>query len=298
MSAERHGTSNRRQWLAALAATLLSAEPAWAAAPAETTVNYPQPSGKAGRPLRLAVVPQLTPVEMYANWSPLVDHLRERELPCELIIYPSIADFETEFLQGKADVVYLNPYHMVMAHKARGYLPVLRSGNPLQGVLVVHKDSGIRTVEQLKQQRISFPAPNALAASLYIRAILDRDYRLPYEQHFAKNHRNAVRQVMVGDSAAAGVVLTTLELEPPEIRRELKVIYTTPQMAAHPLAVHPRVSPERRSLLVRQLKAMAADSQLTKLVDEVMLTRLTDAQYDRDYAALNRLGLERYVIRE
>ncbi len=250
------------------------------------------------RPLRLAVVPQLTPVEMYTNWSPLVEHLRTQGIPCELVIHPSIAAFETEFLQGKADLVYLNPYHMVMAQATKGYVPLVRSGQALQGVLVTHKESGLTSIDQLKNHRISFPAPNALAASLYIRAILDRDYKLPYEAHFAKNHRNAVRQVLVGDSSAAGIVLTTFALEPPEVKNNLQIIYSTPAVAAHPLAIHPRVSPAVRSALLHQLKALAAEDTSRGLIDAVLLKNLTDAQFERDYAPLQRLGLERYVIRE
>lgn len=291
-----NGALNRRHWLLVAGAGLATTGAAWAAGSSSPIVQ--SGGSRPLRPLRLAVVPQLTPVEMYARWAPLVEQLALRGVACELIIHPSIASFESEFLEGKSDVAFVNPYHMVMANKAHGYLPVLRSGDPLQGVLVSHKDSGVRTLAQLKDQKISFPAPNALAASLYIRAILDREHRLSYEPHFAKNHRNAVRQVLVGDSAAAGVVRTTLDLEADDIKRELQVVYSTPPVAAHPIAVHPRVSPARRDTLVQAMKSMATDPALAPIVDGVMLTHLTSAQYERDYAPLAKLGLERYVIRE
>ena len=294
MKSPTASTINRRKLL--LAAGFVALAPA---APWITGAYAATPSkAKTRRPLRLAVVPQLTPVEMYTNWSPLVEQFRTQGIPCELVIHPSIAAFESEFLEGKADLVYLNPYHMVMAQRARGYLPLVRSGQPLQGVLVTHKDSGIQAIGQLKEQRISFPAPNALAASLYIRAVLERDYKLPYEAHFAKNHRNAVRQVLTGDSAGAGIVLQTLTLESPDVKNNLQIIYSTPAVASHPLAVHPRVAPEIRTALHQQLKELAAAPESQTLIDAVMLKNLTDAQFERDYAPLQRLGLERYVIRE
>ncbi len=117
----------------------------------------PSPSAAVRRTLRLAVVPQLTPIEMSRYWSPVVDALGQRGIPCELVVYPSIAAFEAEFLSGKADLVFLNPYHMVMAHRAHKYEPLLHDARALEGVLLVSADGPVQQIEQLKGQRISFP---------------------------------------------------------------------------------------------------------------------------------------------
>ncbi len=277
----------RRQLLRGLAALPLAAAFVPRAA-------RPAPAGT----LRLAVVPQLTPVEMQRNWSPVVDALAAAGLPCELAIHASIPKFEHEFLQGRADLVFLNPYHMVLAHRAHGYLPVLRDRRALEGVLVVRHDAPYRELGQLQGQRLSFPAPNALAASLYIRAMLERKYRLRYEAHFALNHRNAVRQVLVGDSAAAGVVKTTFEMEPPQVQQDLRILYTTPALAPHPLAVHPRVPPAQRRLLRDTLLAIAADPLRRPLLPAIQMPDPLLADYERDYAPLTRIGVERFVVHD
>lgn len=249
-------------------------------------------------PLRLAVVPQLTPVEMHRNWAPVVDALTTAGLPCELVIHASIPKFETEFLQGRADLVFLNPYHMVLARKAHGYIPLLRDRRALEGVLVVRQDAPYRELGQLQGQRLSFPAPNALAASLYIRAMLEREYRLRYEAHFAQNHRNAVRQVLVGDSAAAGVVKTTFEMEPPQVQQDLRILYTTPPLAPHPLAVHPRVPLAQRQRIRDTLLAIATDPARSALLHAIQMPDPLPADYERDYAPLTRIGVERFVVHD
>jgi phosphonate transport system substrate-binding protein len=251
-----------------------------------------------GKPLRLAVVPQLTPIEMSRFWTPVVDALGRAGVACELIVYPSIASFEPEFLKGMADLVFLNPYHMVMAHKAHGYEPLLRDTRPLEGVLVVKADSPVQKIEQLRAQRISFPAPNAFAASLYIRSVLDKQYQLPFEPHYAQNHRDAVRQVLSGDSQAAGVVKTTLEKESAEVQRQLRVVYTTPPLSPHPLAAHPRVSRQVRSELVSVLAGLALNPDMQALMAGIQMPKPVPANYSRDYASLERLNVEKYVIVE
>lgn len=247
--------------------------------------------------LRLAVVPQLTPVEMYRNWQPLVEILERAGVPCELVVHPSIASFEQEFDKGLADLAYLNPYHMVMAHRTHGYQPLLRDQKPLEGLLLVLRDAPAQRIEDLRGGRISFPAPNALGASLYIRAILAQK-KVDFSAHYAANHRNALRQVLAGDSIAAGAVRATYEMEPPEVSQALRVLYTTPAIAPHPLAVHPRVPVTVRQNLTSTLMALARDPQQQAMMKAVQMHQPVAADYTRDYAPLGQLGLERLVIKQ
>jgi phosphonate transport system substrate-binding protein len=247
---------------------------------------------------RLAVVPQLTAVEMTRNWSPVVQALKEAGVACELVVSPSIAQFEPEFLKGTADIVFLNPYHMVMARKAQRYEPLLHDTRALEGVLVVKNNGPVKSIEQLNDHRISFPAPNAFAASLYIRSVLERTYKLQFEPHYAQNHRNAIRQVLVGDSAAAGVVRTTLEKEPADIQAQLRVIYSTPTLSPHPIAVHPRVPTATRKLLVDTLLGLAGNTNTKALMAAIQMPDPITTSYAQDYAPLERLKIEKYVVTE
>ena len=258
----------------------------------------PSPSAAGRRTLRLAVVPQLTPIEMSRYWSPVVDALGQSGIPCELVVYPSIAAFEAEFLSGKADLVFLNPYHMVMAYRAHRYEPLLHDARALEGVLLVSADGPVQQIEQLKGQRISFPAPNAFAASLYIRSVLDTQHHLPFEAHYAQNHRNAIRQVLLGDSQAAGVVKTTFEKEPPEVQQKLRAIYTTPPLAPHPLAAHPRVSRPVRAAITEVLLGLAAAPQTQAIMAGIQMPSPILTSYAKDYAPLERLKVDKYVVLE
>lgn len=289
MKLEQSSSLKRRLLLQGLAASL--------AAPA----CFPPPAAAADGPVdnrkvwRLAVVPQLTPVEMTRNWSPIVQALAQAGFPCELVVHSSIANFEPEFLQGRADVVFLNPYHMVMARRAQRYEPLLHDERALEGVLVVKTTSQVENIQQLKGQRISFPAPNAFAASLYIRAVLERQYHLHYLPHYAMNHRNAIRQVLTDDSAAAGIVRTTLENELPEIQRALRVIYTTPRLAPHPIAVHPRLPQALRRKLTETLLELGRDPERQALMAAIQMPNPVRADYEREYAPLQRLQIEKYI---
>ncbi|WP_210546493.1 phosphate/phosphite/phosphonate ABC transporter substrate-binding protein [Rhodoferax sp. PAMC 29310] len=241
-------------------------------------------------------MPQLTPVEMSRYWSPVVAALGLAGIPCELVVYRTIAEFEAEFNEGRADIVYLNPYHMVMASRSKRYKALVRDARGLEGVLVVKRDGPVGNVAQLEHQTISFPAPNAFGASLYVRSVLDRHYQISFKAQYDGTHRNAVRQVLIGESAAAGVIKTTLEMEPPDVQNDLRVVYTTPALSPHPVAAHPRVPVAVRNKIIETLLSLAANPETKSVMRNIQIPNPVRADYDVDYAPLEALGIEKYVI--
>jgi phosphonate transport system substrate-binding protein len=130
------------------------------------------PSGEAPT-YSVYVVPQFQPVEVHRTWGPVLARIgQEMGVRFELKTAKDIPAFEAEFKAGTPDFAYMNPYHAVMAHRAQGYVPLVRDVTPLSGIVVVRKDDPIKSVKELQGQEIAFPAPNAFGASLWIRALL------------------------------------------------------------------------------------------------------------------------------
>ena len=155
----------------------------------------------------VSVVPQFAASELHRDWAPLLERLsQESRLSLTLRVVETISRFEAEFLAGVPDFVYLNPYHQVMARRAQGYVPLVRDGKPLSGILVVRRDSALRSVTELAGKPVAFPSPNAFGASLWIRALLAERDRVTIEPHYAQTHSNVYRQVLLGRVAAGGGV--------------------------------------------------------------------------------------------
>ena len=152
------------------------------------------------------VVPQISPVSLHKNWTPFLDSLgKSTGLKFELKIQSSIPAFEEILFRGQPDFAFMNPYHQLVAKKRQGYIPLLRDAKKkLIGVLVVRQDSPIETTEQLKQQAVAFPAPNAFAASLYTRALLAKQ-NIAVIPHYVKTHSNVYRNVLVGDGFCSNI---------------------------------------------------------------------------------------------
>ena len=126
---------------------------------------------------------------IYGSWSPLLQRVGTASGLCfELRVAASIPEFEQKLLQGEPAFAFVNPYHAVLAHKKQRYAPLLSDGEEmLKGILVVRQDSPIRQLQELQGKTLAFPAPNAFAATLLIRAELTKK-KIDTQTQFVKTH--------------------------------------------------------------------------------------------------------------
>ena len=248
----------------------------------------------------LAVVPQFTPSEVHRNWSPIVEKLsRATGRQIEIKTYPSIPKFETAFLNGEIDLVYMNPYHTVMAKRAQGYIPLLRDdANRLIGILLVQHDSPLKSIKELNGKELVFPAPNSFAASLYMRALLAEQEKISITPRYLKTHSNVYRHVIMGEAVAGGGVNNTLKREPPEVQAQLRVLFETPGVPSHPLVAHPRMPEGLRQSVTNTLLEMQNDPAGQKLLADIQMPKPVRADYAKDYQPLEKLALEKYLVIE
>ena len=269
---------------------------------ATTNHTLAQCLGKAAskaQPLTFAVVPQLPAALIYARWAPILQRVgNDTDLCFDLQIPPSVPAFETQLLKGKPDLAFANPYHAVMAHRERGYLPLLADGHRKAiGILVVKKNGPITKLSDLKGQTVDFPAPNAFAASLLIRAALSK-MGIHISPNYAKTHSNVYRSVIIGDAVAGGGIKNILLNEPAEIQNQLSVIFETPAYMPHPIIANPKLVESIRSKFTAAFIALKADPETARLLEAIQVTDPIRVDYKKDYAPLEKLGLEKYVVLE
>lgn len=287
----RHGAPKRRAPLLDSCLLVL----AWL--PLTPTLAAAQCLGdtSAPRELKVQVVPQNTAEVLYERWAPFLERLGERTGNCfNLRVVGSIPEFERHLYRGEPDMASANPYVAVKARKKVGYwFLATDSSRTLSGVLVVRADSGVDSIKALNGRTIAFPAPNAFAASLLLRAELDAR-GVQFTPVYMGNHDNVYRSVALGRADAGGGINLSLQQETPEVRQRLRVLYETRGYPPHPLIVHPRVQREDRERILAELIKMADDPLDQRLIQGVQLARPVRVDYERQYAPLERMGLERF----
>lgn len=242
--------------------------------------------------LTIGVVPQFEQRKLLEIWQPIMDELSAAmECRIDLAGSENIPDFEAKFSAGKFDVAYMNPYHAVMAHQTQGYEPIFRSSVPLQGVLVVQQNSPLRDIRELQGQSVAFPSPNALGASLLMRAELQSLHGIVVEPRYVNTHPSVYLHVAKGLTMAGGGIQKTLDEQPQVIRDRLRVLYTTRATPSHPLVIHPRVPKAVSTSLISSLQELA--KQQPYLFDAIPMSKPIRTSF-ADYAPVADLHLEQF----
>lgn len=243
-----------------------------------------------------AVVPQFEQRKLFAIWKPVIDELNKRTgLELKLVATLTVPEFERELSRGNFDFVYANPYHILREVPRQGYLPLVRDQYPLRGILVVRKDSPLKSPAELDGKTLAIPSFNALGASLLLRADLEQLYKARVAPINAKTHSSVYLHVANGLAVAGGGVEKTLQEQDPAVRDQLRILYTTRDMPSHPIAAHPRVPAAVRDRLQRALLDMARSEAGRQWLREIPMGNMIPTTIS-DYQPMSKWGLESYWV--
>jgi phosphonate transport system substrate-binding protein len=260
--------------------------------------GWQAPSARAADAYTFAVVPQYDQRQMFATWKPIMNELEKRTgLSFRLVSAPTIAAFDKECLKGAYDFIYLNPYILLKANKSAGYLPIIRDRTELRGILVVRRDSPVKSPSELNGKTIAFPSPNAIGASLLMRADLTNLFDIRFTPLYVTSHDSVYLHVAKGLAEAGGGVEKTLQGQKVAIRDTLKVIYTTRPLPSHPVAAHPRVAGPDVEKVRRAFMEMEATPGGRELLAKIPMNHPVSAAI-RDYTPMMKWGLDAFWVKE
>ena len=245
------------------------------------------------------IVPQFEQRKLFSIWRPILDELEKRTgLFFKIVGSPKIPVFEKKYMEGIYDFAYMNPYHILKAHDSQGYTPLVRDGGRvLKGVLVVKKDSSIQNLKELANKQVAFPAPNALGASLLMRADLAQLHGVEIIPNYVQTHSSVYLHVATGMVEAGGGVASTLRSQKPDVQNNLRVLYETRHMSPHPVTVHPRVPPEDAEKVRQAFLAMAQTEDGAALLSKIPMRETITASMD-DYSPMLEWGLDAFYVEQ
>ncbi len=251
-------------------------------------------SANASETYTFGIVPQFEQRKLYSRWKPIIEELEKRTgLTFRIATALTIPEFEKEFAKGNFDFAYMNPYHLLKANKAQGYIPILRCSDPIKGILVVKKDSQIKELSELNGKTIAFPSPNALGASLLMRADLERLYNVKFSPLYVKTHSSVYIHAATGLTDAGGGIDKTLQEQEQTVRDALRILYTTRPMPSHPISTHPRVPREHANKVQRAMIEMNNTKEGNELLSKIPINEPIPTTFE-DYKHMLGWGLDAY----
>lgn len=241
--------------------------------------------------LIFGVVPQQSPMELIKDWQPVISYLEKATGEKVILkVERSIPEFEKVLYSGGYDFAYMNPYHYVIAHKRQGYSAIARDEKNTVGILVTHKNSALSDPSQLKGKTFLFPAPDAFAATLLTKYELLKKYGIDLNKdknyRYVNSHDSVYKGVARGIGDVGGGIERTLKnLDDPETKDALTVIYKTKGYPSHPFAANSALSPSLKEKMTKAIVTIPEPLLGALTMKHIIAT--DDGEYDavRDVAA-------------
>jgi phosphonate transport system substrate-binding protein len=218
---------------------------------------------------RLAIHPLHNPDKLAAAYQPLIDYLNQHiaNVEFELEASRDYQVYETKFRSREPEFLLSNPWQTLEAIKV-GYHVIAMAGDAedFKGLLIVRKDSGVKSPADLKGKVISYPSPTALAACimpqyfLYTHGI---DVSRDLQNHYVGSQESSIMNTYLGESSAGATWPPPWRLfqkDHPQEAAQLTVAWETPSLINNSVMVRDNVPTDVRD----KLKTLILDLQTTQ----------------------------------
>lgn len=236
------------------------------------------------------VFPLQNPIRLFQMWQPALDLVNEQTTALALRVeagrdYPS---YEAKLKARAVAFAVLNPYQALRAEEM-GYRIFAKLGNDpeMSGIIVTRKDGGVESVADLRGQRISFPAPTALASTLMTKLFLKRhglDVDREAEPMYVGSIDSSVMNVYLGHTRAGGAwpaTWETLRREKPEVVDALRISWRTPPLASLAVVARDDVPAEHVAFVRAALVKMHEGERGREVLRRLELPRFDAADASR-----------------
>jgi phosphate/phosphite/phosphonate ABC transporter binding protein len=168
----------------------------------------------AGRELKFGFTPVLSESDMRVEFEPLMTYLSDC-IGQKVVLYVAkdYGDLRTQMESGAVDIGTFSPFAYVDA--ARGgkiqliAQSVINGTDTYRGVIVARRDSGLKSLADLRGKRFAFVDPKSASGFVYPRALLIEKGITPEssfkETIFAGGHDKVIAAVLEGRADAGAV---------------------------------------------------------------------------------------------
>jgi phosphonate transport system substrate-binding protein len=247
--------------------------------------------------ITFAVHPLHSPQHLVTLYQPLVDQLQRRlpDLKFRLEASSSYPAYEEKLRERRVAVTLPNPYQTIMAERY-GYRVIAKVADDedFRGLIVLRKDSLVRSPRDLSGKAVSFPAATALAATLLPQRWL-HEQGMPMhsiDARYVGSQESSILNVALGKTAAAGTwpqAWRTFSAQHPELASELEVKWKTPALINNSIMVRADVDEKTASRLSAALVGMSGDAEGLLVLKQIELKGFEKADgntYDKVRAFL------------
>lgn len=247
--------------------------------------------------ITIGAVAMDVPIEMIKRMTPLANYLsKQTGYVVRFRPSPNMDTAVKDLGSNAVQLSYLTPIAYVMAREQYQAVPLvtpLTHGKKTFNLLVVvHRDSPYKKLEDLKGKRFAFGDPKAYLqpAVLLDAGLRKQDFS---EVVYLKHYDNIAKAVLLNDFDGGIMKDTVYEKF---AAQGLRVVYTSPPLSSYVFAVNGKLDTKVQKKLKQALLSLNTATPETRAVLKTLdqgydgFQVVNDKDYDRERAMIARLG--------
>ena len=259
--------------------------------------------------LSIGLIPEHDLFYQLKRYETLADYLSKKiQTNIKLIILSRYGNIVDNFVSGGLDAAFFGSFTYTLAHSKLGVEVIVRPENNLgvseyYGMIFVRKDSGIRSIKDMKGKILACVDKATTAGHLFPMAYFKRngikDYKTFFkETYFTGTHEDAVHDVLNGKAhvgAAKNTVFFRIADKDPRINNELDIIAESSKVPENGLAVRKDLDESLKKKIKETLLNMDKESDGIKVLNDFGVQRFietTDIDYVNVYKLLSHIGIK------
>lgn len=253
-------------------------------------------SSSAGtRPFRIGMGAMITPKTGLTYYNQLKDYIEIRfGQPIQLVDRGNYSEVNKLLKNGEIDAAFVcsGPYVDGKEHFGLELLamPLVKGKPAYHSYLIVHRDSPVHTLEDLRGKSFAFTDPKSNTGKLVPTYMLAKIGETP--QHFfgkteyTYGHDNSIRAVaehLVDGAAIDSLVWEYMAIQNPELTAKTRILIRSEPYGIPPFVVRPGLPAEQKQKLLQILLDASNDSKGRLIMKGMMVDKFVpgnDSNYD------------------
>lgn len=245
--------------------------------------------------IKAGVASMITPVSAVKYYQQVVEYLGKKlKLPAKMVHRTTYDEIDVMLEEGEVDVAFICSSPYVIDNEKFGaellVAPLVDEKPFYQSYVIVHKNSPIKTIDDLKDQTFVFADPKSNTGRLYPVYMLAKIHETP-ESFFSStlysySHNKSIE--IVAKKRAAGAAVDSIvynymvATDSPYVQ-ETKIIHRSQEFGIPPVVVPPGLSPFLKSAIREVFLTMHRDPEGKRILDEMRIDKFVevpDGNYD------------------
>ncbi len=268
-----------------------------------------QKAASPGPEIVIGLVPEQNIFDQLDRYQLLSDYLSARiGRPIRWRVEPHYGTMIDNFRSSEVDGAFLGSFSYVLAHVRAGAEVLVRAEDrngvsTFRGLIFVRRDSGIKSIRDMKGKRFAFVDKATTAGYLlpltYFKKMGIENYSAYLKEvYFTGTHTDAIYDVLNGKAdigAAKSTALEKVGSTDSRVRNELIVLERSPEAPENGLTVRKDLGVTLKKKLKQVLLDMYKDPEGQNVLEQFGARRFigtTDQDYKAVYEYARRLGID------